>query len=728
MPQKTVKIAVKTPLYRVFDYLPPASGARLEAGCRVRVPFGRRRAIGLVWESAGEAAIEATRLKRVEKPLDREPVVPADILKLLKFAASYYQHPPGEVVAAALPRALRDGEPLWPVVRTWQPTPPEDPELLRDALRRSPQQNEVFQSLAEDGSWLHSDQDERTKRALKALSDRGFVRAVDAPIAATKPAAIRVAAGPALTDEQAAALAALSGSDAGFGVVLLDGVTGSGKTEVYLQAIERTLRAGREALVLVPEIGLTPQLLARFEARFGFRPVALHSGLTDSERLANYRQAAAGAARIVVGTRSAVFCPLPALGLIVVDEEHDASLKQQEGFRYSARDLAIVRAQQADIAIVLGSATPSLESLANAAAGRYRTARLSVRAGGAVAPAVRLVDTRMHGTTEGLSGPLREAIARHLADDGQVLLHINRRGFAPTVLCHDCGHILECARCDARLTLHAGAQRLWCHHCDADAALPEACPACGSDALRALGEGSERIEQALAQFFPGEPIVRVDSDSTRRRGALEAALDEASSGRARLLVGTQMLAKGHHFPKLTLVGILNADQGLFGSEFRTAERLAQSIVQVAGRAGREDRRGEVLIQTEFPDHALLRTLLSEGYPGFATLALEERRNAGWPPFAHLALLRAEAPSRAAAWAFLDEARKAAGDPPGVAVYGPVSALMERRAGRYRAQVLLHATERAALGRTVRTLRPALDDIGQRQRVRWSLDIDPIDLA
>ena len=708
--------------------MPPTPAAEpLTPGCRVRVPFGRRRVTGVIWATDATSDVDAAKLKRIERVLDTEPVLPDDALELLRFAAGYYQHAPGEVVAAALPKALRDGAPLWPSAVIWRPTAPPEPPMLQQLLRRAPQQSVLFQRLTESGTLLHSELDDRDRRLVGVLAGKGLATRTEAPLTRPVPPPIALSAGPQPNDEQHEALRRLGAFDGRFGVLLVDGVTGSGKTEVYLRAIEAVLARDQEALVLVPEIGLTPQLLERFERRFGFRPVALHSGLTDAERLASFRRATAGGARIVIGTRSAVFCPLPRLGLIVVDEEHDSSLKQQEGFRYSARDLAIVRARQRDIPIVLGSATPSLESVNNVASGRYTGARLTERAGDARPPAVRLVDTAAHGTTEGLSGALRKAIDSHLGDGGQVLLHINRRGFAPTVVCRDCGYIVECTRCDARMTLHAHRQQLWCHHCDAESEVPSECPACGGS-LGTLGEGSERIEKALEAFYPGEPVVRIDSDSTRRRGSLETALARATSGEARLLVGTQMLAKGHHFPQLTLVGILNADQGLFGSEFRTAERLAQSLVQVAGRAGREDRRGEVLIQTDFPEHPLYATLLREGYPGFVAAALAERRQAGWPPFAHLALLRAESRERAAAWQFLDAARALIAVPKEVAVYGPVRALMERRAGRYRAHLLLHAADRSALGPCLRLLRPALDAIGQRQKVRWSLDVDPIDIA
>ncbi|MEM8983121.1 MAG: primosomal protein N' [Pseudomonadota bacterium] len=728
MPPKTLKIAVKTPLYRVFDYLPVDQDAdRPAIGCRIRVPFGRRRTVGLVWEDAGVPAIATSKLKRIDAVIDTAPIVPADVMALLHFASQYYQHAPGEVVAAALPRALRNGEPLWPIQQSWRIIAALTAAERLALERQAPQQFVFYQRLEAEGAIEHSDLDDAAKRAAKALANKGCTELVALRQKPTTIPEMVLASAPALSDEQQAALTTTFAADGRYAATLLDGVTGSGKTEVYLRAIERTLNAGRDALVLVPEIGLTPQLVARFEARFGFAPVALHSGLSDAERLSSYRRAAAGCARIVIGTRSAVFCPLPALGLIVVDEEHDSSLKQQDGFRYSARDLAVVRAQQTDIPILLGSATPSLESLQNAAAGRYQHSRLTVRAGHAKPPAVGLIDTSAHGMTDGVSGPLRNAIDVHLGRGGQVLLHINRRGFAPTVLCRNCGHVLDCDRCDARLTLHAAAQRLWCHHCDADQPLPAACPVCQGE-LQALGSGSERIERALEKWYPGETIVRIDSDSTRRRGSLEAALAKATSGAARLLVGTQMLAKGHHFPELSLVGILNADQGLFGSEFRTAERLAQTLVQVAGRAGREDRAGEVLIQTDFPTHPLLATLLQDGYAGFAATTLDERRAAGWPPFAHLALLRAEGRDRDTVWKFLNATRATLSDAVGVAIYGPVKALMERRAGRYRAQLLLHATSRPPLRKVLTDLRPRLDELVQRQRVRWALDVDPIDLA
>ena len=492
--------------------------------------------------------------------------------------------------------------------------------------------------------------------------------------------------------------------------------------------IEATLDAGRQVLVLVPEIGLTPQLVRRFERRLGFRPAAMHSSLTDNERLAAWRRAQSGAARLLVGTRSAVFTPMPNLGLVIVDEEHDHSFKQQEGLRYSARDLAIVRAKRRAVPVILGSATPTLELLKHCEDGSYTHLSLPERAGGARPPRLRLVDLNRHPPTEGLAAPLETAIDEHLADSGQVLLFLNRRGFAPTLICTNCAHIAGCKRCDSRMTVHRRRDELRCHHCGAVRALDTECPECTGN-MRALGEGTERLEQRLAERFAGRRIVRIDSDSMARKGAIDEALDLATSGEADILVGTQMLSKGHHFPKLTLVGIVNADQGLFGSDFRSDERLAQSIVQVAGRAGREEKPGQVLIQTAFPEHRFWQRLMEAGYAGVAADALAERRVSGWPPYTRLALLRASAHQRHDAIACLDAARSAAVamNLPALRVLGPVDAPLMKKAGRYRVQLLFESDDRASLHRALGHVRQALEDRPEARRARWSIDVDPVQL-
>ncbi len=531
---------------------------------------------------------------------------------------------------------------------------------------------------------------------------------------------------PALNAAQAGAVAVVAEAQ-GFRAFLLQGVTGSGKTEVYLRLIEQVAARGAQTLVLAPEIGLTPQLVARFERRLKAPIALMHSGLTERERVNNWRAARAGAP-VVLGTRSAVFAPLKNPGLIILDEEHDASFKQQDGFRYHARDVAIVRAQRADIPVLLGSATPSLESLHNARRGRYRLLSLPQRACGAAHPALRLVDVRGQALQGGLSAPLLEAVGEHLRRGEQVLLFLNRRGYAPLLMCHACGWSAQCERCDARLVLYLDrARALHCQHCGAQRARPEHCAACRSTELRVLGYGTERVEQTLRERFPAAEVLRIDRDSTRRKGALQDLLTRAQRGRAQILIGTQMLAKGHHLPNVTLAGILNADQGLFGADFRAAERMAQLIVQVAGRAGRADKPGRVLIQTHHPAHPLLTALIRDGYAAFAEAALAERAQAQLPPYSSLALLRAEAVKPGAPLEFLHAASAAAQAPAGVRLLGPVSAPMARRAGRHRAQLLVQTARRADLQRFLDAWMPRLEAMKAARKVRWSLDVDPVEM-
>jgi len=660
-----LEVAVPAPLMGTFDYLPPRSGPALLAGQRVRVPFGRGVRVGLVVALKERSALPAAKLKRALAVLDEAALLPLEVQRLLRFAAHYYQHPPGEVVAAALPKALRAGRAL----------PKGEAPLARPGAEAAPEPDQP----------------------------------------------------PALTADQAVAVERISAAP-GFACFLLDGVTGSGKTEVYLRCIEQALAAGRQSLLLVPEIGLTPQLQERVARRFRVPVAALHSGLPDGERLRAWCGARDGSCGIVIGTRSAIFTPLARPGLLIVDEEHDASYKQQDGFRYSARDLAVWRARELDVPLVLGSATPSLESLENARSSRYARLVLRDRAGVARPPAVQLVDLRAHPVVDGLAAPLAAAIRRHLDAGGQALVYLNRRGYAPTLLCSGCGQVIECDRCDARMVLHQAARRVTCHHCGSERPAPSHCAGCGTT-LVPVGLGTERLEQALSAAFPGEAIERIDRDTTRRRGEMERKLGRVRRAEARLLMGTQMLTKGHDFPGVTLVGIVDADQGLFGTDFRSAERLAQCLVQVAGRAGRADRPGEVYLQTLFPDHPLLKVLLGEGYGAFAELALAERRRSHWPPFSSLALLRAEAHRRPAVDAFLtaaaDLARQQA--PAGVTVLGPAPAPMERRSGRYRGQLLIQSAKRSTLQRFLPGWREALSALPSQKQVRISLDVDPADL-
>ncbi len=722
-------VALDMPLRRAFEFLAPVDveSATLTPGVRVRVPFGRRRLIGVLVEVAAHSQLPAAKLKRALEILDHKPVLDTELLGFLRWAADYYHHPLGEVLAAALPVALRGGAAAAELMVRWQLTHAGMEEARAVLGRRAPRQLALIERL-HGGSVPEAELASlgaHWRDALRQVRTRGWVESVTLPAAISAPAAITVANGPSLTDAQTAVLAALNQARGHFAAWLLHGVTGSGKTEVYLRFVEEMLRDDRQALVLVPEIALTPQLVGRFSERFSVPMAVLHSGLSEGERLAAWRRAHSGEAAIVIGTRSAVFAPLARPGLIVVDEEHDASYKQQEGFRYSARDLAVVRAQRLGVPVILGSATPSLESLENARAGRYTRLELPERPGVAKHPRIRVIDLRHHAATSGLATPSLEAITRHLQADGQVLVYLNRRGYAPTLFCPGCGWIAPCRACDARLTVHLRSQRLRCHHCGAHEPMPLACPQCGHE-VKPLGQGTERIEDLLHDRFPDVELVRIDRDAVRRRGEMQALLARVTSGTARILLGTQMLAKGHDFPDVTLVVIVNADQGLFSADFRASERLAQTIVQVAGRAGRASRPGEVLVQTEFPQHPLLRSLLEKGYDGFAPAALEERAQAHWPPYSRLALMRADARDPNAALEFLEQARAAAHRDT-VQLFGPLLASMPRRAGRHHAQLLVQSASRGVLQRFLTRWVPAVEAIQARHGLHWSLDVDPQDL-
>ena len=728
-----LNIAVNVPLSREFDYLPPEKGSEPFVGCRVRVPFGHRQQIGMVMGQSGDSDVPAAKVKRCTEVLDDTAILSEADLWLIRFTSSYYHHPIGEVVAAALPSLLRQGKPLHPTVIKVVATDLSKQTELAALARRAPKQAELLEALFDAGDdGLDTDLMTETlpawRRAAKGLADKGLIETFetraddfDERLVAPKKA------GPELNADQQQALLVLRGSDQ-FAAYLLDGVTGSGKTEVYLQRVQDILKQGKQVLILVPEIGLTPQLVTRLRDRLGIEPALLHSGLTDAARLAAWRAARSGAAHLVVGTRSAIFTPLKNPGLIIVDEEHDHSFKQQEGLRYSARDLAIAKAKHLDIPVILGSATPTLEMLHHCRSGAYEHIVLPARAGGAIPPALRLIDTIRTPATDGISEPLAGAIHKHLDTDGQVLIFLNRRGFAPTLICNSCGHIAGCERCDSRLTVHAGSKQLRCHHCGVCRPLNDRCDECG-EAVKPLGEGTERLEDSLKSRFPDAVINRIDSDSTQRKGAMQEALENATLGHANILVGTQMLSKGHHFPKLSLVGIVNADQGLFGTDFRSGERMAQSIIQVAGRAGRESRAGEVLIQTAFPDNEFWGTLIEGGYRKISDNALTEREITRWPPFTRLALLRSAAHRQSDAHRFLEIARRhlAAKTNQSLRILGPVDAPMARKAGRYRAQLLLQSSDRSSLHQVLTELRPILENDPSARKVRWSIDVDPVEL-
>lgn len=721
-----LKVAAPVPLERIFDYLPPpgCDGASLCPGSRVLVPFGRRRQVGVLLAVASDSEVAVERLKPAIAVLDPTPLLAETDLRLLHWAARYYHHPLGEVMATAFPVALRQGKPAVLDLPYGYGLSQAGRQTDLPALSRAPKQQALLQRLRA-GVLPEADLAD-CRPALKALLDKGLVERHELP-----PSVAPVVAEPALAAnaEQQAAIAAVVAGLGRFSVSLLEGVTGSGKTEVYMQIIASVLAQGKQVLVLLPEISLTPQLEQRFRRRFAVAMVATHSKLTDSQRLQAWLSMQQGRAAIMLGTRSALFTPMQRPGLIILDEEHDSSFKQQEGFRFSARDVAVARAKMLNIPVLLGSATPSLESLANVADGRYCLLHLPNRAGAAVAPSFQLLDIRNKRLQSGLSEPLLAEIRAALDHGQQVLLFLNRRGYAPVQICHGCGWVSRCRRCDANLVIHAGERLLRCHHCGAEHPLIKLCPACGTGELQALGLGTERIEQTLAEVFPERSVVRLDKDTTQRKGALEDYLEQIHAGRADIILGTQMLAKGHHFPGVTLVAILDIDSGLFSIDFHGAERLAQLIVQVAGRAGRAERPGRVILQTRQPQHPLLNTLLRQGYRAFADSALQERRQAGLPPFSHQALLRAQAGGSDAPRRFLQAvctaiAELGAGS---TQVLGPVAAPMARRAGAYRYQLLLQSPRRKDLHRLLDALLPRLYQLPEAKKVRWSLDVDPLDL-
>ena len=730
-----LRVAVATPLRRSFDYLLPRSLEHLQParGCRVRVPFGARSQIGIVLDIVESSDVPSAKLKPVTDVLDDQPLLTPDIMALLTWAATYYQHPIGDVLVNTLPSLLRQGRPARaPSVKCWRITESGKAVDLDKLAVRAVRQSALLTKLKTADHALVGEQlalpSRHWPKALASLVEKGWavMELVDKPLAQ-----VPVGQTPAreLSSSQRDAVDRVDASAREFGVFVLDGVTGSGKTEVYLQLIERAIERGQQAMVLVPEIGLTPQTVARFEERLDSRLAILHSGLGDQERLQAWLMARDASASVVIGTRSAAFAPLANPGLFIVDEEHDASYKQQDGFRYSARDLLVMRARRADVPIVLGSATPSLESLNNVQRRRYTRLALPQRAAGARTPDVTIVDVRSKPFEHGLSQSVCTALQENLERGEQSLLFLNRRGYAPALLCHACGWVADCRRCDAHMVYHQAIHRLRCHHCGLEQAEPKACAECGAQKLQVVGVGTQRVTEGVQQRFPEARVARLDRDSIARKGELERVLAQVQARQLDIVVGTQMLAKGHHFPHVTLVAVLDADGGLFGVDFRASERMAQLLVQVAGRAGRSEHRGRVLIQTHHPDHPLLHALLHRGYGHFAEVALLERQAALLPPCASLVLLRAEAQARDLGLEFLEAARQVlpATDDPTFMVLGPVPAPMERRAGRYRAQLLVQTERRQPLHRLLGEWVSRLEALKQARRVRWSLDIDPQDM-
>jgi len=678
-------------------------------------------------KASKDSSVDLQRLKRIEQVLDQEPLLSALDLHLLKWASRYYHHAIGEVIATAFPVVLRQGKPAKLQQEVSYGLTEWGQKISLDQLKRAPKQQALLAIFQGQADPIAANELTEHKQALKALIEKGFVteRVKQFKLSAS------VQSQPALpaNTEQQNAINSVITELGRFSVSLLQGVTGSGKTEVYMQIITAVLERGLQVLVLLPEITLTPQLEQRFRQRFNVPIVCFHSKLNDTQRLNAWLSMQQGHAFIMLGTRSALFTPMQKPGLIILDEEHDSSFKQQEGFRFSARDVAIARAKMLNIPVLLGSATPSFESLFNVAQRRYSLLKLSARAGSAIEPVFQLLDIRNKSLQAGLSDLLIAAIRHTLEQGHQVLLFLNRRGFAPVLICHGCGWVSRCIRCDANMVIHVGEHRLRCHHCGFEQSLLKRCPACGTGELQPLGMGTERIEYTLAELFPGKNVIRLDKDTTQRKGSLEGYLGQIHSGHADIILGTQMLAKGHHFPDVTLVALLDIDSGLFSVDFHAGEKLAQMITQVAGRAGRANKPGKVILQTRQPQHPLLMKLIEQGYQAFAEVALQERKQAGLPPFSYQALFRVQATNAQSPQQFLNvlsgllrEANNGQ-----ILILGPVPAPMTRRANQFRFQLLLQSHYRKALHQLLDAVLPEVAKLKEAKTVRWSLDVDPIDL-
>lgn len=724
---KIVRVVVPGPFYEAFDYLLPADWPLPPLAARVWLEFGRKEQIGIVVGFADESHVPVAKLKWLLRPIDTTSLFNEAQQHFIAWLAEYYHAPLGDMYHLALPTLLRDGVAATRQITKVLGLTPAATRLSLQDFKRAPQQAAIWQQL--QISPLSRSQllaQGAKASALSAMIDKGWLayteQVVSSPELPQAPALIANAAQQAVIDYVAQCIGR-------YQAVALFGVTGSGKTEVYLQILAKVLAVGQQALVLVPEIGLTPQTVSRFSARFGHGVVALHSALNDRERLDAWLAVQAGEVRIVIGTRSALWVPFKDLGIIIVDEEHDSSFKQQDGIRYNARDAAVTLAYQRHIPIVLGSATPSLETWWNVVKGRYHLCRLPERTQQAKPPAMHLIDLRAQPWQDGLATVLVEAMRQQLALGNQVMLFLNRRGFAASVVCHQCGWSPHCSRCDSALCCHTDPPKLACHHCGYESKWLYGCKKCHYK-LAPVGVGTQRLAETLRSLFPNVPILRIDRDSTKRKGSFDAMLTDIGQGHAQILVGTQMLAKGHHFPNVTLVGILNVDSGLYSVDFRAPERVAQLIVQVAGRAGREHKPGTVYIQTLWPEHPMWSQLLQGDYESFLNETLHKRERMALPPHRFVALIGAEAKAAQRALQFLEDiaAQLSAQAIAGLTVLGPVPAIKEKRAGYYRAQLWLQSSHRRTLAEGIRYVQRYLSQHPKLARsVRSFLDIDPYQL-
>lgn len=722
-----VQVAIPCPLRLTFDYLTDNTDIKLQAGIRVRVPFGSRQLVGIIINvSSISEDKDTSKLKSIIEILDQQPLIPTDLLSLTQWVSDYYHHPIGDCFQAALPKKLRQGETAALQIDSyWQLSQQtvdinlgKKQQKIVDLLKQSPDgisQSELYQQIGQ------------CRSSLIILEEKGIIKQQHK---IKKPTPRQNIIEPCqLNPEQQIVVDTVWDARSEFAPYLLQGITGSGKTEVYIQLAEQIVAQSKQVLILIPEIGLITQFVERFQQRLAACIVVLNSSVSDTDRKQAWLLAKEGIADIIIGTRSAVFTPLKTAGLIIIDEEHDGSYKQQDGLRYHAINVALIRAKRAEIPIVLGSATPSLESLYHVQQQRYKLLELTQRATGASLPKVKIVDSNGPTAGSGISSELYQAIQNQLAADNQVLLFINRRGFAPVLMCHDCGWQAVCTHCDAKMIMHQRRNILCCHHCGLIQKLPSQCPKCQASNLNTYGVGTEQVEQTLQKYFPEIPVLRIDRDTTQKVNAFADMVKEIQQGGAKILVGTQMLAKGHDFHNVTLVGVLDADQGLFSADFRATEVLAQLITQVTGRAGRGKKEGKVYIQTQQPQHEFWQDLIGEGYTHTAHKMLEQRKITAMPPTGSLCVIRAEAKEQQLAMQFLNEVLAILNQhsQQQVLIMGPVPAIMEKRAGRYRAQLLLSAQQRKPLHQLLDQHIQTISTLKLARKIRWSIDIDPVDL-
>lgn len=722
----TVHIAVPSPLRQLFDYLSEKEHSFWQPGMRVKVNFAGRDCIGIVISASPAETGTTRKLKKIEAIIDETALIPEEIMQTVLWVSRYYHHPLGEAFQTALPKQIRNGIGAELNLEPWWYKTDISPE------KKLGKKQQTCLSLLEDYPEGISQSALRAflgnvSSTLKALEQQQLIyqkQQVKLPLSRNE-----LTFPMTLNEEQQQVVDSVWQEREQFKTFLLQGITGSGKTEVYIELTERMLQAGKQVLILIPEIGLTGQFVERFQKRLDARIVILNSAVSDSERKQGWLLAKAGLADVIIGTRSAVFTPLPKPGLVIIDEEHDSSYKQQDGLRYHARHVALVRAQKMAIPVLMGSATPSLDSLYQVQQNRFQLLQLSQRAGGARLPSVHLVDSQAAHPDHGISDQLLKRMQTHLKAGNQVILFINRRGYAPVLMCHECGWQAKCRDCDARMVVHRQRQILFCHHCGLIQRLPENCPDCEHKQLKSYGAGTEKIDEHLQQLFPDFPVIRVDRDTTQRVNAFNDIVSEVRQGQARILVGTQMLAKGHDFHDVTLVGVLDTDQGLYSADFRATENLAQMITQVTGRAGRGEKAGEVLIQTEQTQHPFWRSLISEGYASAAQRLLSERIEMGMPPVSNWAVIRAEAKDRSLAMDFLHQVSEILHhtEQQEVMILGPVPTIMEKKGGRYRAQLLLTCESRKPLHQLLDCYTDSISRHKLARKCRWSIDIDPMDL-